>query len=162
MGKIESSFGYLSLSLIIPVVICLLVGFVSSHFQIESIQVWYPPLRKSFFTPPSYVFPLVWTFLYICMGISIGIIGYRKKWHKHCLVTLFGIQLFLNFIWSFFFFYMQSPFMGLVVLFLLDMATFVYIIWASPRYRLSAILFVPYFLWLLLASYLNFYIWYYN
>lgn len=150
------------LSLLIPTLLCLLVGFVASQFQKEAIDMWYPTLKKSLMTPPAAVFPIAWTILYICMGISVGLVGYSRRWRKHWLVILFLIQLFLNFSWSILFFYLRSPFLGIIDILLLDLAVFVYIVWAYPRHRISSILFMPYLLWLLFASYLNFYIWYYN
>lgn len=150
------------LSLLIPILLCLLVGFVASNLQTEALQLWYPTLRKSLMTPSPSVFPIAWTILYIFMGISVGLVGYARRWRKHWLVTLFLIQLLLNFSWSMLFFYFQSPVLGLIDILLLDLSVFVYIVWAYPRHRISSILFMPYLLWLLFASYLNFYIWYYN
>ncbi|MGL4520461.1 MAG: TspO/MBR family protein [Phocaeicola sp.] len=149
-------------SLLLPILLCLLVGFIGSQFQKESIQTWYPTLNKSYMTPPSSLFPIAWTTLYIFMGVSVGLVGYSRRWRKHWLVTLFAIQLLLNCSWSILFFYLQSPFLGMINILFLDLAVFVYIVWSYPRHRISSILFMPYLLWLLFASYLNFYIWYYN
>ncbi|MGL4851195.1 MAG: TspO/MBR family protein [Phocaeicola sp.] len=162
MKNVRSISTYGFLSLLTPILLCLIAGFISSRFQSNSMEVWYPSLRKSYFTPSPIVFPIAWTFLYICMGLSVGLIGYLRRWRLHWLMTLFAFQLFLNFIWTFFFFYLESPLLGLIDILLLDVAVFIYIIWSYPRYRLSSILFMPYMAWLLLASYLNFYIWYYN
>ncbi|MGL5273645.1 MAG: TspO/MBR family protein [Phocaeicola sp.] len=162
MKYIKSISGYSVLSLFIPVLLCLLVGVIGSRVQSEAIEEWYPTLRKSYLTPPSYIFPIAWTILYICMGFSIGLIGYHRKWRIHWLMTLFSFQLFLNFVWSFLFFYLQSPIWGLIDILLLDLSVCIYIMFAFSRYRTSALLFVPYAAWLFLATYLNFYIWYYN
>ena len=162
MKHIKSISLYSVLSLFIPILLCLLVGFIGSRVQSEAIEVWYPTLRKSYLTPPPYVFPIAWTILYICMGVSVGLIGYFRKWRMHWLITLFLFQLFLNFIWSFLFFYLQNPILGLIDILLLDLSVCVYIIFSFACYRTSSLLFVPYIIWLLLATYLNFYIWCYN
>ena len=56
------------LYILIPVIICFLVGFTASHFQSESIQTWYPTLNKPAITPPNIAFPIAWNIIYLCMA----------------------------------------------------------------------------------------------
>ena len=56
-----------SLSIIASIVICLFVGLIASYLQNASIASWYPILEKSPLTPPSLVFPIVWSILYVLM-----------------------------------------------------------------------------------------------
>lgn len=148
--------------ILIPILICMLVGFISSRFQLDSIVNWYPDLSKSDLTPPNSVFPIAWSILYILMGISVGLILASNSRKKNSLVKIFILQLLLNFTWSIAFFYFQSPAAGLVNIILLEIIIIYYAISAYPVRRVSSILFIPYVLWVSFASYLNFYIYFYN
>jgi len=150
------------LYILIPVIICFLVGFTASHFQSESIQTWYPTLNKPAITPPNIAFPIAWNIIYLCMGISIGLILKSKERNKKFITSLFIIQLFLNFTWSISFFYLQNPLFGFINIILLDLAVLYYALKCYPTQKVSGILFIPYILWLSLATYLNAYILIYN
>jgi len=147
-----------ALVFIIPVLICFLVGFLAGQLQSESIETWYPYLNKPPLIPPNYVFPIAWNILYLCMGISVGLILNTPSPERSFLVRLFIVQLVVNFLWSVFFFYLQNPLLGLINIILLDILVFYYIIESYPRYKVSAILFIPYLLWIAFATYLNLYI----
>lgn len=151
-----------SLYVLLPVIICFLVGFTASYFQSESIQTWYPTLNKPEITPPNIAFPIAWGIIYLCMGISIGLILNSKEGNKKFLTALFAVQLFLNFTWSISFFYLQNPLLGFINIILLDLGVLYYTFKCYPTQKVSVILFVPYILWLSLATYLNAYILIYN
>ena len=149
-------------SILIAVVICLLVGWVSSLLNYHSIDTWYPMLEKSSLTPPDYVFPIVWSVLYVFVGISVGLLYNVHNISKRPLMVLFVLQLLFNVSWTFFFFTMQSSLLGFVsilVLVVLGVAYFLGTLWVK---RSSAFFFLPYLLWLFFATYLNFYIVIYN
>lgn len=151
-----------SLSIIIAVAVCLLVGWASSLLNSSPIDTWYPMLEKSSFTPPNYVFPIVWGILYILIGVSVGLLYNVHNISKRPLLLLFAAQLLLNMSWNFFFFYMQSPILGfvnLLILVILGIAYFIGTMWIK---RSSALFFLPYLMWILFATYLNFYIVAYN
>ena len=151
-----------SLTFIIPVIICFLVGFTASNFQTDAIENWYPYLNKPSLTPPNIIFPVMWSVLYACMGISVGLIIKSKDVRKNKVIALFLIQLVLNFCWSFLFFYLRNPFMGLIDIMLLDLFLILYCV---SSYRIShsaSYLFIPYILWVSFAAYLNIYIFIYN
>lgn len=150
------------LNLLLPVVVCFMVGFTASYFQSDAIESWYPYLNKPALTPPNAVFPIAWGIIYVCMGISIGLILNSKDKKKNFFSILFGIQLFLNFLWSLSFFYLQNPLLGLINIVLLDLAVLYYILKTYPAQKASALLFIPYALWLFFATYLNAYILVYN
>jgi len=150
------------LNLLLPVVVCFMVGFTASYFQSDAIESWYPYLNKPTLTPPNAVFPIAWGIIYVCMGISIGLILNSKDKKKNFFLLLFGIQLFLNFLWSLSFFYLQNPLLGLINIVLLDLAVLYYILKTYPTQKASALLFIPYALWLFFATYLNAYILVYN
>lgn len=138
-----------------PVAISLVTGFSASLFQKTALADWYPTLEKSVLTPPALVFPVVWTILYVVMGIALGrILG--KNLQR--AIGLWWIQLAFNFSWSIVFFYLTSPWWGLLVILLLDGLVYAFLDLARKKDRWAAICFLPYFIWLILASYLNLYV----
>ncbi len=145
---------------LLPILLCLGVGFAGSLFQARSMIEWYPLLDKSTLTPPGIAFPIAWSVIYICMGISLGRLIHHSR--DRVLFWIWGIQLVLNFLWSLFFFTLRYPLLGLVDILLLDVLVFIYTTSAYRRDKAAAWLFVPYFLWLLFATYLNGYIYLYN
>ena len=145
-------------SILIAVVICLFVGWVSSLLNVSPIETWYQELEKSALTPPDYVFPIVWCVLYILMGISGGLLYNVHDISKRPLMVLFALQLLFNVSWTFFFFTVQSPILGFVNLLILIVLGVSYFVGALLVKRSSALFFIPYILWLFFAAYLNFYI----
>jgi benzodiazapine receptor len=77
------------LNLLLPVVVCFMVGFTASYFQSDAIESWYPYLNKPALTPPNAVFPIAWGIIYVCMGISIGFILNSKDKKKNVYPQLF-------------------------------------------------------------------------
>lgn len=143
------------ISIVIPILICFFVGLTASRFQADAITNWYPTLNKPELTPPNIVFPIAWSILYLCMGISIGLIILSGKKGKQLLIKLFGIQLFFNFAWSMLFFYFQNPLLGLIDILILDVLVAAYTIKSYPVRKASSLLFIPYLLWVFFATYLN-------
>ena len=151
-----------SLSIIASIVICLFVGLIASYLQNASIASWYPILEKSPLTPPSLVFPIVWSILYVLMGISIGLIASSKQERRKVLLLIFAIQLTLNFLWSFTFFFLQSPLAGFINILLLDLSVITYTLKSYRVNKAAAWLCVPYLVWLAIATHLNWYILVFN
>lgn len=145
-------------SIIVPVIICFLVGFTASYFQKDAIANWYPFLNKPSLTPPNIVFPIAWSIIYLCMGISIGLIQISNTLRRTKLITIFCIQLLLNFGWSILFFYFRSPLWGMIDILLLDVFVTIYAFMSYPVKKASSILFWPYIVWIYFATYLNGYI----
>lgn len=145
-------------SIFMWVALCLVTGSVSSVLQADSIVYWYPTLEISPLSPPGRVFPVVWCILYLLMGLSVGLLYGIRSIYARFLYMLFIVQLVLNFLWSMFFFYMQSPLLGLADIVLLDMFAVLYFAGAYVVNRPSAWLFLPYILWLAFATYLNGYV----
>lgn len=145
-------------SIVVSVLICFLVGWSASYFQADAIRSWYPLLNKPELTPPNIAFPIAWSFLYLCMGISIGLIIDSENRRKGYLVKLFLIQLFFNFMWSILFFYFQNPLFGIIDIILLDTVIILYTLKSYRVYKISSLLFLPYMLWVFFATYLNGYI----
>ena len=148
--------------IVIAVIVCFAVGYSARWFQADALIEWYPLLDKPSITPPNWVFPIAWAFIYLCMGISVGLLQPVKKDRRHGLLVIFTTQLLLNFLWSITFFAFRSPMLGLINIIALDYAVVAYIDRSSKVNTLSAWLFAPYALWLLFATYLNVYIYYAN
>jgi len=131
----------------------LILGFFSGKTTDLSLQNWYPTLIKSPYNPPSYIFPIAWTFLYILIALSLGILLGKKVNCKP-----FYLQLLLNFLWSPVFFGMQNPTLGLAIILFLGYMIFENMIRYKKASKLASALLIPYFLWVLFALYLNAYI----
>jgi tryptophan-rich sensory protein len=140
------------------IIISFLVGYFSMLLQAESMILWYPNLTISSLTPPGYVFSIVWSVLYLLMGISAGLVWNTRTVYSWTLILMFIVQLALNMLWSFCFFYMQLPLLALVVLLALFLTVAAYVVGCYGQNRLAAFLNVPYMLWLLFATYLNGYV----
>lgn len=147
-----------AMPIVIATMICFGVGLSANHFQSDAINSWYPHLIKSSLTPPNIVFPIAWGIIYFCMGISIGNIWDKPSYTRRPLVWLFSWQLILNFTWSIMFFALKSPILGLFNIITLDIFVYLYTKHAYRINKISARLFYPYILWLVLATYLNAYI----
>jgi benzodiazapine receptor len=143
------------------IIICLLAAAAGSIVTVTGINSWYAFLNKPWFTPPNWVFGPVWTILYILMGISLAMVwgawSEKNPLAKTGLI-LFGIQLALNVAWSYLFFGLQSPLLGLVGIILLWIAILATVIWFWRIRRLAAILLLPYLTWVTIASFLNYYV----
>jgi tryptophan-rich sensory protein len=137
------------------------VGFLASIATQSSVDTWYTTLEKPFFTPPNYLFGPVWTVLYVLMGISAGIVwnkGLHHVWVKTALYH-FVFQLLINALWSLVFFSLQKimiAFLTIITLLILILLT---IKWFKVVNKTAAYLLIPYLLWVIYASALNFEIW---
>ncbi|ODS36627.1 TspO protein [Candidatus Altiarchaeales archaeon WOR_SM1_SCG] len=146
------------LKLAASIIICLSAGFIGSIFTMDSISTWYMEIEKPFFNPPNWVFAPVWTTLYILMGISLYIVwknGIEKEGVKIAL-TLFGVQIVLNTLWSILFFGMKSPLYAFVEIIILWAAILLTIIKFMKISKTAGYLLVPYILWVSFAAVLNF------
>ena len=146
---------------VIAVIVCILIcesaGALGGFFTSRSVAEWYPTLIKPSFTPPSWLFMPVWTTLYFMMGVSaflIWKIGWQNNGVKIAL-AVFIIQLALNIAWSAVFFGMRSPIGGMIVIVMLLLAILLTIILSFKLSKISALLLVPYILWVGFASALN-------
>lgn len=150
--------------IIIAVVVCLAVGGLSGFATTDAIEGWYATINKPSFNPPNWIFGPVWTTLYIMMGVAAGLV-WKAGWDKaevKSALTIFGIQLLLNGLWSIIFFSWQSALWALVeILMLLAFIVFT-IVRFMPINATAAYLLVPYLLWVSFATVLNASIWWLN
>ena len=119
-------------------------------------QVWYNSLTKPLFTPPSIVFTVAWSFLYLTIFISLLVYASTPSENKRSGYLFFVAQLLFNFLWSPVFFGLKNILSALVVILLIDIFTILTIRKFFTVSKLSAVLLFPYMLWLIFATYLNF------
>ena len=136
----------------IPLIAGGVAGFISKNSMSAFAALNKPPL-----SPPGWLFPVVWTILYLLMGIASYLILTSDAPQKDIgnALKLYGLQLFFNFLWPFLFFQLELyffAFIWLVALWLLILAT---IISFSRISKPTAYLMVPYLLWVTFAGYLN-------
>ena len=132
-------------------------GILSSVFT-GDVQSVYQTLNKPFYLPPQ-LFPIVWTILYILMGISFYLFWNAEGGDKEKGYRYFFIQLFLNFFWTIIFFGFRR--FGFAVIWILLMIVFICLT-ILEFYKVdkkAAYLLIPYLLWTLFATYLTVYIW---
>ncbi len=147
-------------SLLVFIILCEAVGLLGTPFTASAVPTWYAFLNKPSFAPPNWVFGPVWTLLYLMMGISAYIVwskGIQKKQVKKAL-SIFTLQLALNFAWSILFFGLRSPILGLADIVLLWLSILATVITFSRVSRTASILLIPYLAWVSFASILNLFI----
>lgn len=135
-------------SILIPVLIGGIVGLIISS------AIDYNSLQKPFLAPPSIVFPIVWTILYILMGISYGILKSKSLTNKK-IDLIYYIQLAVNAAWSIIFFLLKWRLFAFIWILLLDILVILMIIKFYKKDKIAGLLQIPYILWTLFASYLN-------
>jgi len=147
-------------ALVAFVMLCELAGVIGSIFTISSIPTWYAVLRKPWFTPPNWLFGPIWLTLYFLMGISLYLVfeSKRNKAKEKPALWAFGIQLFLNVLWSVLFFGMHYLLYGFIEIVLLWISIAVTIILFFKVSKVAAYLLLPYILWVTIAALLNYYV----
>lgn len=142
-------------SILIPIIVGGLVGWIISP-SIDYGSLNQPPLA-----PPSSVFPIVWSILYILMGVSYGILKTNDLVDDE-INKIYYLQLFVNALWSIFFFMLKwRLFAGIWIIFLaILVAMMIYRFY--EKNKTAGLLQVPYLLWVLFATYLNFGVWFLN
>ena len=142
---------------LISIAIPLVVGGISAFITRGDMDL-YSRINQPPLSPPTWLFPLVWTILYTFMGISLYLVGSSNASHsdKRRAYIFFGIQLFLNFIWSPIFFVGEQYLLAFIVLVLMWIFTLGMILSFYKISKPAGLLQIPYLLWLTFAGYLNF------
>ena len=139
------------------------VGILSGFLSRDANQIFQQTAMQPPLSPPALVFPIVWSILYVLMGISAARIwlGAASACRSRGL-NLYIAQLIVNFFWSLIFFNAQAYGFAFIWLLLL----WALVIWMILTFRktdpLAAWLQLPYLLWLTFAAYLNLGVWYLN
>lgn len=150
-------------SLIIWIVALIGIGWVIGSLTQSEINAWYSTLNRASLTPPNFIFPLAWTILYGMIGACGWRIWRETSFPKlRTIKALYVTQLILNWSWTPFFFRYHLTGLSFIVLSAMDILVGA-LIWLSYRkMKTVSLMMLPYLLWILFASYLNFYIWWCN
>ncbi len=133
--------------------LCLLVGAVGGSLTAQAVRVWYPSLTAPPGTPPNWLFPPVWAVLYTLLGTAAWLV-WRKRGPSRPL-RLWGWQLAANALWVPAFFGLHMPWLGLIVMAVMQVLTALTVRAFLPVHRAAAWLVLPYWLWISYATYLN-------
>lgn len=144
---------------VVSIAIALAVGGLSALFTKDSMDI-YGTLNQPPLSPPSWLFPVVWTILFTLMGISAAIVYTKNRMNKGLLIN--GIQLLVNFLWSIIFFNLRAFLFSFIWLILLWVLIIAMILEYMKTDKVAAYLQIPYLLWVTFAGYLNFMIYILN
>ena len=133
--------------LFLPVVLGSVVGFIISG-SIDYKALIQPPLA-----PPSWLFPVMWTIIYLLMGTSYYLL--KQDSNIECLDKLYYLQLGVNLLWSIIFFLFKARFFACIWIILLDILVGLMIYWFYNTKKVSGILNILYMVWILFATYLT-------
>lgn len=135
-------------SIIIPVIVGAVVGFIISG------SIDYDTLQKPFLAPPSIAFPIIWSILYVLMGISYGILDSNSLVDSK-INSIYYLQLFVNALWSIFFFVLKWRLFAFIWILLLLLLVAIMLVRFYKKNKVAGLLQIPYLLWTIFASYLN-------
>ena len=139
-------------AILIPIIVGGLVGiFIATNID-------YNTLIKPAFSPPAYLFPIVWTILYFLMGISYALIENISRKTKN----IYYIQLIFNALWSILFFILKWRLISVIWIIILDILVIIMIVKMYKQKKIAGLLQIPYLIWLLFATYLNLFIYILN
>lgn len=134
---------------IISILSIIMTSYLGNRFTKQNVHnKWYDCIKSST-TPPKYVFPIVWTILYILLAIVFkNILDSKNK----LLIVLFGLNLILNVAWTYFYFGKRDVINAfIIVIFIL--ITSIVILYKNNKNKQ---IYLPYVLWITFATYLNF------
>lgn len=149
---------------VFSILLALAVGGLSALFTMGNMQI-YSEIETPSFAPPSILFPIIWTIIYILMGISAAIIYTNRDYNFREATSglrAYAVSLIFNFLWSIIFF--NFRWFGFAFFWLLGLLFFIVktIVCYLRVNKLAAYLQIPYVLWVVFAGYLNFSIWMLN
>ena len=135
-------------SILIPVIIGGVIGLIISR------SIDYNTLQKPPLSPPSILFPIVWTILYVLMGISYGILD-SKSLIEPKINFIYYLQRFVNATWSLIFFTLKWRLFAFIWIIIFDILVIIMILEFFKKNKTAGLLQIPYLLWIIFASYLN-------
>lgn len=143
-----------NIKLVISILISLGVGFIAGSLIKNNVDI-YSYLNQPPLAPPKIIFPIIWTILYILMGISSYLIYQSNDKNKYHSLKTYSIQLIVNFFWSIIFFNFQNYLFAFIWILLLIVLISYMISQFYKINKYAAYLQIPYFIWSLFAAYLN-------
>lgn len=152
------------LTFVIAIVIPLAIGGFSAFLTRDNMNI-YEEINTPPLSPPSFLFPVVWTILYVLMGISSAFVWRNRTEDKDTAdkgLLFYAGSLFFNFVWSLIFFNFRAYLFAFVWLLVMLTLIILTVINYKKVVPLAAYLQVPYILWTAFAGYLTFGVWLLN
>ncbi len=148
------------ISIIINILIPNLIGIISSSLSSDSMSQ-YNRLKLPKVHPPGWVFGIVWVAIYIMIGIASHLIWNSVINPSSLLIAyaIYGTNLFFNFMWSLIFFRYMKRGIALLWIIMLDIIVIYNLVVFYEINSLAGMLFIPYILWALFATWLNYSVW---
>ena len=122
-----------------------------TYLNMSSFEKLIQPLLS----PPGFLFPIVWTILYVLMGIGSYLIYKENDYNSSCCLKIYVINLFVNFLWSPMFFGLGLKLFSFIWIIILDIVVLYMIVCYYKVNKKAAYLQIPYLIWSLFATYLN-------
>ena len=149
---------------VISILIALGVGALAAYLTMDSMSI-YSQINQPSLSPPGWLFPVVWSVLYILMGISAALIYTNKEaspQDKKSALKIYGFQLIVNFLWTLIFFNLRNWLFAFIWILLLWVLIIIMIVKFYKIKPIAGLLQIPYLLWVTFAAYLNFMIYLLN
>ncbi len=146
---------------IVSVLIALGIGGLSSYLTKNSMPI-YSAINRPAFSPPPELFPIVWTVLFVLMGIAAAVVWCSNGRRIDSALIFYGFQLVFNFCWTLIFFNFRAYFAAFIWLLILLVLIGITMVKFFRINKLAGWLLVPYFAWVSFAGYLNYMIWMLN
>ncbi len=140
--------------LVVSIIIPILVGIIAN--LLGNASMGFDLIKKPSFNPPGIVFPIVWTILYILMGISCYIIYTSHSKNKSSALRIYALQLIVNMLWPFFFFNLKWYLFSFLWIILLLALVIIMIFRFLKINKVAGYIQLPYLFWLIFALILNF------
>lgn len=140
---------HIAVAIFIPLAVGIAASLISRGF--DSFE----KINKPFLSPPAWLFPIVWTLLYIAMGYASYRV-YEYGENKKIALIAYGLQLALNFLWPLLFFKASEYFYALICLSALTAAVLITAILFFKNDSAAGYMILPYFVWCCFALYLNY------
>jgi len=139
-------------------IVFLIVGGIGSLFTSSNINTeWYSSIKPSI-TPPGWVFPIAWNFLFLLISFSLYFswVNSKNKEQKKKVALIFGINFILNILWSVLFFGLKLLQLAFVEIIIFWFSILAMILITRKISKKSAWLLIPYLLWVAFASVLTY------
>lgn len=143
-------------TLFLCIAVPLALGGIAAFFSRGSMRA-FAGLDKPPLSVPGWLFPVVWTILYVLMGIASYLVltSHVSQEAKADAIKIYALQLLFNFLWTFWFFNLQMYFFAFVWLVALLLLVLLTTVLFSRISKAAGLLLIPYLLWITFAGYLN-------
>jgi tryptophan-rich sensory protein len=137
-------------------IIVIFVAYLGSLFTSQGTSSsWYEQVKPSI-TPPSYVFPIAWTILFVLIALALYITWVSaSEDEKPRIVWLYGFNFILNIIWSLLFFTLRNPLFAFIEILAMEISIVFMFILSYRINKAAAWMLLPYLLWVAFASVLT-------